>query len=610
MSQHSRIWSLIGTACIVGTVLVMTGCSSAGNQTAALSLGEQSRPTPRAAQPEGYDQPGYGFPHLVAGKDPVDLTEPGSFGVGTAPVEIIDTRKFPQQIDIPAFDGPPRRVTHLLPPHSRDKTPIIGEPNDLPLGGVLDEVRTSPGELWPGISQTPWTPPDPTLAVGPTHIVETVNMAVAFYDKEGNLEFYANLDSTGNPGFFETVGAGNFTFDPKCFYDHYSERFVIVALEVYGSTESWIDIAVSDDSNPHGVWYKYRTDSRINVNGTLYWVDYPGFGYDQTGYYVTGNLFRLSGGGGGFAGALFRSFNKTPLLTGQPAQYTDVRDGSAASVQVAQHFGNNIRPFFASVNSTSSIKIQAINNPHSTPTLSTTNVSVPPFSYPSGGAPNLGGGSIDVLDGRIIDVMWRDGRLYAGHGIRASSKNQARWYQFNTNNWPQSGSVTYVQGGNVDGGSGVHTWFPALYENKDGHVGMVMAASSSSTYAAVRITSRAPSDPPGTMGATQQVAIGNSGTSGRWGDYFDIAVDPTNDRTFWIVGQYATPSGWQTWISSFNVSFCDADWNKDGTVNSQDVLAFLNDWTSNTPEADLNGDTIFNSLDVLAFLNLYNTPCN
>ncbi|MCZ7632719.1 MAG: dockerin type I domain-containing protein [Phycisphaerales bacterium] len=58
------------------------------------------------------------------------------------------------------------------------------------------------------------------------------------------------------------------------------------------------------------------------------------------------------------------------------------------------------------------------------------------------------------------------------------------------------------------------------------------------------------------------------------------------------------------------VEACPADWNNDGTVNTLDVLQFLNAWTAGDPAADLNGDTVINTLDVLAFLNIFAAGCD
>jgi hypothetical protein len=34
-----------------------------------------------------------------------------------------------------------------------------------------------------------------------------------------------------------------------------------------------------------------------------------------------------------------------------------------------------------------------------------------------------------------------------------------------------------------------------------------------------------------------------SGTRNRWGDYSGIAIDPTDDATFWVFNEYAAPRG-------------------------------------------------------------------
>ncbi len=54
---------------------------------------------------------------------------------------------------------------------------------------------------------------------------------------------------------------------------------------------------------------------------------------------------------------------------------------------------------------------------------------------------------------------------------------------------------------------------------------------------------------------------------------------------------------------------CLADFDGDGTVNTLDVLAFLNAWAAGDSAADINGDGVVNTLDVLEFLNLWNAGC-
>jgi len=65
------------------------------------------------------------------------------------------------------------------------------------------------------------------------------------------------------------------------------------------------------------------------------------------------------------------------------------------------------------------------------------------------------------------------------------------------------------------------------------------------------------------------------------------------------------------------VNDCVPDWNGDGSVNTQDFLAYLNDWnvqrlmdcSGGGCSADLNGDSTVNTRDFLAFLNLWTAGC-
>jgi hypothetical protein len=56
-------------------------------------------------------------------------------------------------------------------------------------------------------------------------------------------------------------------------------------------------------------------------------------------------------------------------------------------------------------------------------------------------------------------------------------------------------------------------------------------------------------------------------------------------------------------------SDCVADFNGDGSVNSLDVLAYLNAWSAGDSSADINGDGTVDTLDFLEFLNLWNAGC-
>lgn len=608
MPKVSRPYFPRWTYAFVPTILITSmfvGCASQSTQS-----------SPGSFQPEGSSQ-AQGLPADQL-PDPIDLSDPETISKRTIVPTIIDTRTLAVQRQLTGpFEGEIKMVKNQLPKHGRDKTlPNVPSENTLPVGQAIemDRIQSGGPTGFTGIAQTEWSPPDPTLAVGPNHVVETVNSAIAFYTKDGTETFSAPLGTPGSPGFFETVGASsNFVFDPKCFYDQKTGRFVVIALEHIGSTESWIDIAVSDDSDPNGIWYKYRTFSVIQVGASNYWIDYPGLGSDDNAFYVTGNLFILNGGGSGFGGQLFRIFDKTPMLAGDPVVMTDIAPNTGASLQVAQMFGDAPQCYFLSRFASNFLRIWTINDPLGSPSIERFTLGGMDSAFgPSQDAPNLNGGGISTLDGRLMNVQHRDGNLYTAHGIDGPPGiTVARWYHMNTNGWPNSGSdPTLVQQGEVTGSQGQHHFFPAIYSDKFQNVGLIMSRSSSSEFASVQVSGRVPSDPAGAMSDPIQLAIGDRGTSGRWGDYLDIAVDPNDDTTFWIVGMYAKNFGWQTWIDSFTVaSSCAADLNGDGELNFFDISAFLSAFNSGDSIADINSDGAFNFFDVSGYITLFNAGC-
>ncbi len=528
---------------------ILAGCSGLVAGGCVFVKVDKGGGAPAMARPEGVRGSDLARePGVLA---PSDLTQPGAVAWATAVPTIIDTRTRPQGLEMlrPTL-GPQQRGRDFLPDHALPAGVEDamrggverGGGDGLVIEGMGARAFSSTEQLFPGITQTGWVPPDPSLAVGPAHIVNTVNQRLAWFTKAGVAQFSQDLQP-----FFAPVNAGGFCFDPKCFYDHEARRFVVLALETYGTTEAYITIAVSDDEDPNGVWYRYRTDAVITVGPQTFWWDYPGLGYDSNGIYVTGNLFGLSSGG--WAGVGYRVYNKAAMYAGQPAVYSTLRDGGSASVQVAQCFGANPAPYMVSV-SGNTVKVQAITNPLTAPALVTRNVTISAWSGP-GSPPASGGQTVSAVDGRIFNAHWRNGQLYLTHHVTNAGKTMARWYQIRTNGWPTVSAPVLERSGNIDPGGDVHSFFPAIYSNRFNDVGIVVGTSSPTQRIAVAVAGR----PAGqtTFGALTTLATSPVDSGGRWGDYYDIAVDPTDDTVMWVVGEYAESFGWSNWIASFRV---------------------------------------------------------
>ena len=130
------------------------------------------------------------------------------------------------------------------------------------------------------------------------------------------------------------------------------------------------------------------------------------------------------------------------------------------------------------------------------------------------------------------------------------------------------------------------------------------------------VTGRNSADAPGTMGDPVLVRLGNrNGTSGRWGDYYDIAIDPNDLTTFWAVGQTdeTTAGGWDPWVASFTITppaSCVADCDGSGTLNVDDIDCFAAGFLSGSlAVADCDGNGILNVDDIDCFATAFLAGC-
>jgi hypothetical protein len=464
-------------------------------------------------------------------------------GKTTAEASMFDSR-----LIIPAIDTSFKQRPVVA---ENDSMPApLGTPNNLKAGELGNYKLGVTGPKWPAIGATGWTPADPDLAVGPNNVVVTVNSRIAFFSKSG-----VNSFAQDTTAFFSGMGAGSFQFDPKCFYDRINGRFVIIILEEDDATQtSKVLMAVSDDSDPNGTWYRYRVEAKLTVGTTSYWLDYPGFGYNKDAYVISGNMFGFVSGS---AGTQFLVIPSAPSRTGSTISIYSLRDSSVYSAQVAEMINNTATNVFAvSRLSSTSLKVYSINNAGTSPTLSSTSVTVPSSSAPTQNPASTSGRRLDSLDGRLFTANSRGTSLVTAHAIRNSSRTMSRWYKLNTGTWPTSGSVTLNQSGNVSSGS-VSYHMPAINQNSVGDISMIFTRSSTSITADLMYSGRTATSSTGTMSTPTllESSAGNNYADGRWGDYFGVDVDPSNDKTFYGVGMtVAANNAWRTSVFSWNIT--------------------------------------------------------
>ncbi len=463
----------------------------------------------------------------------------------SVPASSVDTRSWqPQVVE--------RHQGNVEPPENPVMPPTInGKRHDVTVGKVdSGAANVTPGRKFPGISSTGWYPPDCDIAVGQNHIVEVVNSSIAFYTKSGTRQLQQTFDT-----FFSGVAGGSFLFDPKAYYDRANNRYVIVVLEQDGGTEtSKVLVAVSDDTDPNGTWHRYRFEAKLTVSGTSYWLDYPGFGFNQDGYVITGNMFGFSGG---WAGVQFLTIPSAPLLTGSPANVYSLRDGGGASAQVAECVDNSGAVYAIGAAGSNDHRLYAISNVGTAnPTLVSSNVGISNYSGPTKRATSTGGQTLDAGDGRLINAWWSNGRMLAAHAIQIGNNVGIRWYEFSTAGWPGSGNPSLVQSGNISSNN-YDYFYPAIAKDANGAIGMVFGGSNGSETANIFAAGRLTTDPLGNVGTPVNLGVsaGVGYTGGRWGDYFGTEVDPVDGRTFWSVAEtLGSNNDWETQIVSFSLS--------------------------------------------------------
>jgi hypothetical protein len=133
-----------------------------------------------------------------------------------------------------------------------------------------------------------------------------------------------------------------------------------------------------------------------------------------------------------------------------------------------------------------------------------------------------------------------------------------RWFELqNTGGgWSLRQEGTYSP---ADGAT--HHLIGAIATDKQGNMGFGFNVTKTSTpvvYPSLAYSGRLAGDTLGVMTqAETTVATGAAAeTSGRWGDYYQMSVDPSDDCTFWFVGMFRPTGSWQTRAQNFKFSSC------------------------------------------------------
>ncbi len=462
-----------------------------------------------------------------------------------------------------------------------------------PLGAPIGTNFEGLGLGTPGFGIS-GAPPDTTLAVSPTQIVQWVNSQFAVYNKAGVPQLPAPGFLNGN-AIWAALGASSLCAttnrgDPIVQYDRINQRWILSQFAFNaGFSQNSQCIAVSQTSNALGAYNLYE----YSFGNVL--PDYGKLGVWTDAYYITYNMFTT---GSSFAGGRACAYDKAAMLAGTAAVSVCFNSTQRFSYLPADLDGTTLPPAGAPnphiswnwaflANAPYTMQVTKFKPNFVTPALSTFNdgfggAPLSTVNFPldattiaacgdSGNAcvPQLG--TVQLLDTLGSRHMYR--LVYRNFGTHdALLVTQAvdpagpvpaalRWWEIRN---PNAAAPIVYQNSTYNPGGTDSRWMSSAAFDKLGNIGIGYSVSSAAMNPAIKVTGRLRNDPKNLLRTEVLVQAGGGSqttTLSRWGDYSTMQIDPADDCTFWYTTQYIGANGtfnWRTRIASFKFPNCQA----------------------------------------------------
>lgn len=384
-------------------------------------------------------------------------------------------------------------------------------------------------------------PPDAVLAVGRNSVVVLINLRIAMYDTNGApLAGPFSLSS-----FFDFPAGFGGGFDPLAVYDPFSDRFIVSVLaDNGGASDSRIFVAFSQTGNAAGAWNKYSIDADAGQAGN--WIDYASIGLDRNAVYFTGNMFQRSGG---YSNGTLFIYDKEDGYAGRPLDNTHIIDvrtvGNASTYRLRPAYVPEVVPgdefYLAYTDASFGDRLhlwRLTGSRFASPSLVASDMALPGLYFPIGKARQPGsGGGVATLGTNVWNAFYRGGALWISQCVNGSGGLAAWIHRVRVSSNPAVREQTYQ----VED-SGKDLSFPYVIPDvEDNDFAVFSAYSSTSIYPTGRYTNVS------AAGATRAAETLASGTrrndSGRHGDYYAIAIDPTDPNRLWSINGYMSSSG-------------------------------------------------------------------
>jgi hypothetical protein len=148
--------------------------------------------------------------------------------------------------------------------------------------------------------------------------------------------------------------------------------------------------------------------------------------------------------------------------------------------------------------------------------------------------------------------------IVAAHSVATQAGGGGvRWYEFRLD---KKRDVELYQQGTYAPDE-FYRWIPSIGMDKKGDIGVGYSFGGVPNYAGQRFAARRENDPKGVLSYGETVlatGVAAQKNTLRWEDYTTTAMDPSDDCTFWYVGDYLKTGdeNYRTKIGSFRVPGC------------------------------------------------------
>ncbi|MDR3701037.1 MAG: hypothetical protein P4L56_15425 [Candidatus Sulfopaludibacter sp.] len=451
-------------------------------------------------------------------------------------------------------------------------------------------------------------PSDNSLAAGPDRIVQIVNSRLAVFDKQGKVLYGAVATNTIFKGFGGTCEARN-NGDAVVRYDQLAGRWLYVMpiftrIQERPEEPYSVCYALSTGPDPLGPYYRYEFRRKL-------FPDYPRPAVWPDGYYLPTST------GDEVIQKHACVADRAKMLTGKAATEQCVILDNVNFLNNADVDGQAVPPAGAPNIMMAAGGTQLKNvfgddgiyywtfhvdwtNPKNTKVSEAVKISVAPYHYLCNGQLSNCVPQPDTtrrLDAQGDKIMQRlvyrniGGResIVAIHSVNSSTgAGGVRWYEFRLDEKREP--RLFQQGTYAP--DGFYRWMGSAGMDKQGNIGIGYSFGGTPHFAGQRFAARMAEDPPGALGFHETVlAEGEaSQTSGnRWEDYTTTAMDPSDDCTFWYVGDYLKKGAatYSTRIGAFRLPGCLR-----GTISGVAYMDLNHDGTRQKDEPAIPGREI------------------